>query len=236
MGTSREPVDVSRFDRDDIEDAYGEWDDNFRNDLEVRYDRLRTFNETLDVSTDEDTIEMTERTKNKFKRGTIELVANQIYNRLTTLFNNNRKRLGIHKGEPIADPIRNYNDFKLADNGALTYVDKRTVIDLGNISDGIKPPWRIRKLGVKRLRLMGFMDIMDEDINPYKSRYKKAREKIRKLDENLDERSKSVKSSSTTDAEMIEVTSKDIEEIRTWGFWCSFRPLLHHTLICTQQP
>ena len=61
---------------------------------------------------------------------------------------------------------------------------------------------------------MGFMTITDEDINPYKSRYKKAREKVRKLDENLDERSKAIESSSTTDAEaieMIEVTSKDID-------------------------
>ena len=57
---------------------------------------------------------------------------------------------------------------------------------------------------------------MDEDINPYKQRYKKAREKVRKLDENLDERSKAIESSSTTDAEaieMIEVTSKDIDAL-----------------------
>ena len=39
-------------------------------------------------------------------------------------------------------------------------------------------------------------------------------EKLKKLDENLDERSKAIESSSTTDAEaieMIEVTSKDID-------------------------
>ena len=61
---------------------------------------------------------------------------------------------------------------------------------------------------------MGFINITDEDINPYKPKYKKAREKIRKLDENLDERSKAIESSSTTDAEaieMIEMTSKDID-------------------------
>ena len=74
------------------------------------------------------------------------------------MFNNARKRLGIHKGEPIVKPIRNYDNFKLADDGALTYVDKRTVIDLGNIDDGIEPPSEIRKLGVKKLRLMGFYD------------------------------------------------------------------------------
>ena len=61
---------------------------------------------------------------------------------------------------------------------------------------------------------MGFTNITDEDINPYKQRCKKAREKVRKLDENLDERSKAIECTSTTDAEaieMIEVTSKDID-------------------------
>ena len=70
------------------------------------------------------------------------------------------------------------------------------------------------KLGVKRLKLMGFLSITDEDVQPYKPKYKRRREgKLKKLDENLDERSKAIKSSSTTDAEaieMIEVTSKDI--------------------------
>ena len=45
-------------------------------------------------------------------------------------------------------------------------------------------------------------------------RYVKARKKLRKLDGNLDERSKAIPSSSTTDAEaieMIEMTSKDID-------------------------
>ena len=130
------------------------------------------------------------------------------------MFNNTKKRLGIHKGEPIVEPIRNYNNFKLADDGELTYVYKRTVIYLGNINEGLKPPSEIRKLGVNKLKVMGFTNVTDQDINPYKQRYKKAREKVRKLDENLDERSKAIESSSTTDAEaieMIEVTSKDID-------------------------
>ena len=61
---------------------------------------------------------------------------------------------------------------------------------------------------------MGFINITDEDINPYEPKYKKARKKLRKLDENLDERSKTIESSSTTDAEaieMIEMTSKDTD-------------------------
>ena len=209
-----EPIDITHFDRDDIEDVYSDWDDDFKSNLEIRFNRLRKFKETLNESTDEDTIELTEKAKDKFKHGTIELVANQIYDKLTILFDNARKRLGIHKGEPIVKPIRNYDNFKLSDDGELTFIDKRTVIDLGNINEGLGTPWEIRKLGVKKLRLMGFRNLTDEDVQPHRPKYIKAREKIRKLDENLDERSKAIESSSTTNAEaieMIEVTSKDID-------------------------
>ena len=61
---------------------------------------------------------------------------------------------------------------------------------------------------------MGFRNLTDEDVQPHRPKYLKAREKIRKLDEKLDERSKAIESSSTTDTEvieMIEVTSKDID-------------------------
>ena len=61
---------------------------------------------------------------------------------------------------------------------------------------------------------MGFTSITDEDSNPYRTKYKVARDMVKKLNENLDERSKAIESSSTTDAEaieMIEVTSKDID-------------------------
>ena len=64
----------------------------------------------MNESTNEDTIEMTEKAKDKFKGGTIELIANQIYDRLTSSFDSVRNRLGIHKGEPIVKPIRNYNN------------------------------------------------------------------------------------------------------------------------------
>ena len=91
---------------------------------------------------------------------------------------------------------------------------KRTVIDLGNINNRLKAPWEIRKLGVSKLRLIGFGDITYEDINPYKPKFKRAREDVMKLNEDLDERSKAIESSSTTNTEaieMIEVTSKDID-------------------------
>ena len=209
-----EPIDITHFDHDDMEDIYDDLDNDFKNNLEVRFNRLRKFNETLNENTDEDTIEMTEKTKDAFKRGTIELIVNQIYDRLTLSFNNTRKRLGIQKGEPIVKPIRNYDNFKLSDDGELTFVDKRTVIDLGNISEGLMTPWDIRKLSVKKLRLMAFRNLTDEDVQPHRPKYIKAGKKIRKLDENLDKRSKAIESPSATNAEaieMIEVTSKDID-------------------------
>ena len=71
----------------------------------------------------------------------------------------------------------------------------------------------IKKLGVNRLRLMGFRNITNEDIYPYRA-YKDAREKVKKLNENLNERSKRIESLSTTDVaaiELMELTSKDID-------------------------
>ena len=206
---SFEPVDT---DYDKIGDEDYKWDNDVIKDLELRCNKLREFDETLNESTDEDTIEMTEKTKNALKRGTIELAANQIYDRLTIFFNNDRKRFGIQGGKPIIDPIREYRNFRLTKNGKLSYVYKKTVIDFGNINNRLKAPWEIRKLGVAKLRLIGSRDITYEDINPYVPRYKRAREEVMKLNENLDERSKAIESSSTTDAEaieMIEVTSKD---------------------------
>ena len=157
---------------------------------------------------------MTEKTKDALKKDTIELVANQIYDKLTIFFNNDRKRFGIQGGKPITEPVREYRNFKLTKNGKLFYKYKRTVIDFGDINDRLKAPWEIRRLGVAKLRLMGFSNLTYEDINPYDQRSKKAREEVMKLNENLDERSKAIESSSTTDAEaieMIEVTSKDID-------------------------
>ena len=202
-----EPVDI---DYDKIGDEDYKWDDDVIKDLEVRFNKLREFNETLNESTDEDTIEMTEKTKDALKHDTIELAANQIYDKLTIFFNNDRKRFGIQGGELIIE----YRNFKLTKNGKLSYVYKRMVIDLGNINEGLKAPWEIRKLGLKKLRLMGLRNLMYEDINPYDRRSKRAREEVMKLNENLDEMSKAIESPPTTDTEAIEtieVTSKDID-------------------------
>ena len=208
------PKNFINIDHDGLGEGYDKWDDDIVKDLELRFNKLREFDKTLNESTNEDTIEITERAKNALKRDTIELVGNQIYDRLTILFNNDRKRFGIQGGKPIIEPIREYRNFKLTKNGKLSYVYKKTVIDFGNINNRLKAPWEIRKFGVAKLRLMGFRNLTYEDINPYDQRSKRAREEVMKLNENLDERSKAIESSSTTDAEaieMIEVTSKDID-------------------------
>ena len=206
--------DIDPFDRGEIEDEDYKWDDTFTNELETRLNKLRQFNETLNESTDEDTIEMTEKTKNALKKDTIELISNEIYDKLTKLFNDRRKRLGIKGGTPIAEPIRDYSKFKLRNDGTISYKYKTTVIYLGNIDKGLKSITEMSKLGVNRLRTMGFINITYEDIQPYQPKFKNAREEPRKLNEKLNESSKALESSSTTDVEAIELmemTSKDID-------------------------
>ena len=214
-----DPVDIGQFDRDEIDDEIEDenvkWDDDVIKDLKGRYEKIRQFNieynKSRDETTRKETLTLMEVTRNDIE----ELVANQIYDKLTIMFNNDRKRFGIRKGEPILEPIIKYNNFKLAEDRKITFVDKRMVIDLGNINGRLKSPWEIRRIGVKKLKLISFVNITDEDINPYKQKYKRRREeKLKKLDENLDERTKAIESSATIDAEaieMIEVTSKDID-------------------------
>ena len=136
------------------------------------------------------------------------------YDKLTIMFNKARERLGINNGTPIEEPTIKYDSFKLADDGSLTFKYKRTVIDLGNINKRIKSPSELRRLSIAKLKVMGFADITDEDTHPYRAKYLVARDKVKKLNENLDERAKAIESPSTTDTEaieMIEVTSKDID-------------------------
>ena len=134
---SFEPVDI---DYEKIGDEDYKWNDNVIKDLELKFNKLREFDETLNESTDEDTIEMTIKTKDALKNDTIKLAANQIYDRLTIFFNNDRKRFGIQGGKPIIEPIREYPNFKLTENGKLSYVYKKTVIDFGNINNRLKAP------------------------------------------------------------------------------------------------
>ena len=80
---SFDSVDI---DYNKIGDEDYKWDDDVIKDLELRFNKLREFDETLNESTDEDNIEMTIRTKDALKHDTMELAANQIYNRLTIFF------------------------------------------------------------------------------------------------------------------------------------------------------
>ena len=73
----------------------------------------------------------------------------------------------------------------------------------------------IKKLGANRLKLLGFRNITDENKHPYRSRYKDAREKARKCNDNLNDRSKAKESSPTTDAEAIELMEMTSEDIDT---------------------
>ena len=154
--TSWEPVDI---DHDEIADQDQKWDDGLMGNLEIRFNRLRRFNETLYESRDKDIIDTTTKTKDALKRDTIELVANQIYDKLTISFNDTRKRLGIKGGIPIVEPIRNYRDLNPEDDGDLYYIYKEEEIDLGNTNERQKPLWEIHKLGVSKLQSMGFTDI-----------------------------------------------------------------------------
>ena len=216
---SWEPVDI---DRDEISDEAVKWDDDVIKDLESRFEELRQYNRDFNKSRDEATREEALIFVYVIRHDIEELVPNQIYDKLTIYFNNTRKKIDIQKGRPI-DPIRNYKNFKLADDGTLSYVYRRTVIDLGNINDRLKPPSEIWKLGVIKLKSIGVIGIMNEDIDPYRKKYKRRQEeKLRKLDENLNERSKAIESSSTTSAEAIELmemmsketgtTIKDVEQ------------------------
>ena len=92
--------DIDPFDRGEIGEEDDRWDDTFTHNLETRLNKLRQFNKTLNESTDEDTIEMTIKTKNALKKDTIELIVNKIYDKVTKFFNDRRKRLGIKGGTP----------------------------------------------------------------------------------------------------------------------------------------
>ena len=64
---SFEPVDI---DYDKIGDEDYKWDDDVIKDLELRFNKLREYDETLNESTDEDNIEMTIKTKDALKHDT----------------------------------------------------------------------------------------------------------------------------------------------------------------------
>ena len=90
-----EEVDIDVIDYDKIGDEDDSWDENAMNDLQKRYEELRQFNIKYNKSRDKTTREETSIYIDSTRNDIEELVANQIYDKLTTMFNNNRKRFGI---------------------------------------------------------------------------------------------------------------------------------------------
>ena len=100
-----DPVDVDPIDRDEIGEEDDKWDDDSMNKLERKLEGLRIFNAKLETSSDKDiTI-----TRYKIKEDTIEMAANQTYDKMTKLFNDTRERYGLAS---TGKPIRNYDSFQ----------------------------------------------------------------------------------------------------------------------------
>ena len=181
-----DPEDIDLTNCDGLGQEDDNWDEYAMNDLQNRYEELRQFNIKYNKSRDEaareEVLNLAEVTRHDIEK----LVANQIYDKLIIMFNKARERLGINNGTPIKEPTIKYDSFKLADDGSLTFKYKRTVIDLGNINKRIKPPSELWRLSVAKLKVMGFTDIIDEDTHPYRAKYLVARDKVKKLNENLE--------------------------------------------------
>ena len=96
-------------------------------DLESRFEDLRRYNRNFNESCNEATREEASIYVDVTRNDIEELVANKIYEKSTILLNNTRKKFGIQKGRPT-DPLRKYDNFKLADDGELIYIYKRIVI------------------------------------------------------------------------------------------------------------
>ena len=87
---SWEPVDIDPIDQDGMEEDDDKWDDGKITEIESKLEELRHFNARLETSPDKDVGNITLE-KRKVKDHTIELVANQIYDEITKLFNERRK-------------------------------------------------------------------------------------------------------------------------------------------------
>ena len=91
---SWEPVDI---DRDGIGDEDVKWDDDVMKDLESRFEELRQYNRNLNRSLNEATREEASTFVDATRHDIEELVADQIYDKLTILLNNTRKNLIYRK-------------------------------------------------------------------------------------------------------------------------------------------
>ena len=88
-----EPVDIDATGRDETGKEDDNWDDDKMNELEASLEELRQFSARLETCSDKDKKKNIMLEKRKLKEDMIELVANQIYDKMTELFNDTRKRL-----------------------------------------------------------------------------------------------------------------------------------------------
>ena len=80
------PEDIDPTNRDEIGEKDDEWCDDLMDDLERRFNKLKHFNARLETSPDKDVGSITLEQR-RVKKDTIELVANQMYDKITKLFN-----------------------------------------------------------------------------------------------------------------------------------------------------
>ena len=95
---SWEPVEIDPTDRDGIGEEDDKWDDGKINELEAKLKELRRLNAKLEESPDKDEDNNISLEKRKLRKNTIELMSNKMYDKITKLFNDRRKRLGIKGG------------------------------------------------------------------------------------------------------------------------------------------
>ena len=106
-----EPEGIDIADRDGLGNEDDNWDEYAMNDLQKRYEELRQFNIKYNKSRDKATREETSIIIDSTRNDIEELVANQIYDKLTNIFNKARERLGIENGTPVEEPSVKYNSF-----------------------------------------------------------------------------------------------------------------------------
>ena len=70
----------------------------------------------------------------------MQLVADQIYDKISKLFNDRRKRLAIKGGNKIVEPIIDYDNFNPDDNGNLNIKYGKEDIYIGHINEGLNSP------------------------------------------------------------------------------------------------
>ena len=91
---SWKPDEIDRY---SIGDEDVEWDDDVIKDLRIRFEEKRQFNikynKSRDEATREEALTLADATRNNIE----ELVANQIYDKLTLLLNKTRKNLVYRK-------------------------------------------------------------------------------------------------------------------------------------------